>query len=195
MTKTKTNNPKHEVRTFTVSNLSTRNVEGEARKLVGYASVFNSPTTIGEDWFTEEIMPGAFAQSIAEKDVRALFNHDWNNVLGRTKSGTLLLEEDSHGLRFEIELPDTTVATDLAKSIDRGDIDQCSFGFIPDVETWDHEASPPARKLEKVELFEVSIVSLPAYDDTTVSLRSQEQYKLIERRHAVISQIKNILGE
>lgn len=195
MTKTKTNNPKHEVRTFTVSQLSTRSAEGEERKLVGYASVFNSPTTIGDDWFNEEIIPGAFARSISEKDVRALFNHDWNNVLGRTKSGTLLLEEDSHGLRFEVELPDTTVANDLAKSIDRGDIDQCSFGFIPVVEQWDHEAVPAARKLVEVELFEISIVSLPAYDDTTVSLRSQEQYQLIEKRRAVLSQIKTILGE
>ena len=194
MTK-KTNNPNHEVRTFTVSQLSTRNAEGEVRKLVGYASVFNSPTTIGDGWFTEEILPGAFAQSIAEKDVRALFNHDWNNVLGRMKSGTLVLSEDEHGLRFEIDLPDTTVANDLAKSIDRGDIDQCSFGFIPAVEEWDHEATPAARKLKEVELFEISIVSLPAYDDTTVSLRSKEQYQLIEKRRAMLSQINSILGE
>lgn len=190
----KTNNPKHEKRTFSISNLTTRAAaEGETRKLVGYASVFNSPTVIGDDWFTEEIAPGAFARSIKEKDVRALFNHDWSNVLGRKKSGTLKLEEDEHGLRFEIDLPDTTVAKDLAKSVDRGDIDQCSFGFIPVVEKWDHDAQPAKRTLEEVELFEVSIVSLPAYDDTTVSLRSREQAKAIERRQKVLNQIKSIL--
>lgn len=195
MAKTKTENPKHEVRTFNVSNISTREVEGGTRKLEGYASVFNSPTVIGDEWFKEIIMPGAFARSISEKDVRALFNHNWDNVLGRIKSGTLQLEEDERGLKFIIDLPATTIANDLTESIDRGDIDQCSFGFIPVVERWDHDTVPATRQIEEVELFEISVVSLPAYDETTVSLRSQETYKLIEHRRALLSQIKNSLGE
>lgn len=192
----KTENPKHEVRTFTVRELSTRAAEGNGpRKLVGYASVFNVPTVIGDNWFTEEIVPGAFKTSIQEKDVRALFNHDWNNVLGRMSSGTLKLSEDDKGLLFEIELPDTTLAKDLAIQIDRGDIDQCSFGFIPVTETWDQSVTPAHRRITDLELFEISIVSLPAYEETTVSLRSKSHVDMIERKRNVLQKIKTVLGE
>ena len=99
---------KQEMRTLNISNLFTRDgTESQSKVISGYAAVFNSRTSIG-DFFDEVIAPGAFARTLSENsDVRALFNHNWDNVLGRTKNGTLKLEEDERGLKFEVELPNT----------------------------------------------------------------------------------------
>lgn len=185
---------KKETRTFDITNLKTRAAgEGETNVIEGYAAVFNSRTTIGNDWWTEEIAPGAFSEALGG-DVRALFNHDWNNVLGRTKSGTLKLSEDERGLKFEVELPNTSIGRDLVESMKRGDINQCSFGFIPTVEEWDYSVEPAHRTISKVDLFEVSVVSIPAYDDTEVSLvRNKEINQQIEKRVAMIKKINSIL--
>ena len=103
--------------------------QGEAvPMIVGYAATFNQSAEIG-GYFTEVIAPGAFADAIAKDDVRAVFNHDENLVLGRTKSGTLRLFEDAIGLRYEIDPPDTQTARDLIESMRRGDISQSSFAF------------------------------------------------------------------
>lgn len=163
--------------------------------LSGYASIFNSKTSIG-DYFEEVIAPGAFAKSIAENsDVRALFNHNWDKVLGRTKSGTLRLMEDSRGLKFEVDLPNTVAARDLAESMDRGDIDQCSFGFYATEETWDYSVEPALRTVHEVELYEISVVSIPAYEDTEVFLtRSKEIDREVEQRIKILNQIKGVLG-
>ncbi|MDR9793604.1 HK97 family phage prohead protease [Aeribacillus pallidus] len=187
---------KKELRTIDITNLQTRDgTDNEPIKITGYAAVFNSKTSIG-DWFTEVIAPGAFSRSISENDIRALFNHDWDNVLGRTKSGTLYLTEDERGLKFEIELPNTTVARDLVESLKRGDINQCSFGFIPVEEEWDYSVEPALRTLKDVDLFEISIVSLPAYADTEVSLvRSKEIGEEVEKRIKLINQIKELLKD
>ncbi|MFD2628732.1 HK97 family phage prohead protease [Oceanobacillus kapialis] len=190
---------KREMRTFDITKLKTRDAtENEPPKITGYAAVFNSKTSIG-DFFEEIIEPGAFARSLSENgDIRALFNHNWDNVLGRTKSGTLYLQEDERGLKFEIELPNTSLGRDLAESMQRGDINQCSFGFwIEDAgkETWDYSVEPALRTIHEVELFEVSIVSLPAYDDTEAALvRSKEIDKEVEQRIKLINQIKGVLG-
>lgn len=187
---------KKEVRTFDITNLTARDgIEGEPNVISGYAAVFNSKTIIG-DYFEEIIKPGAFSKSIASGDVRSLFNHDWGRVLGRTKSGTLRLEEDERGLKFEVELPNTSVARDLTESIKRGDINQCSFGFLPTDQTWDYTTEPALRTINEVELFEVSVVSLPAYDDTEVSLvRSKELDMEVEKRMSIIKKINHILEE
>ncbi|WLR54292.1 HK97 family phage prohead protease [Mesobacillus subterraneus] len=189
---------KRELRTIDITNLKTRDaINDQPAMISGYAAVFNSKTSIG-DYFEEIIMPGAFSRSIAtNSDIRALFNHDWNNVLGRTKSGTLRLSEDDRGLKFEVELPNTSLARDLAESMARGDINQCSFGFyIEDAgkETWDYSVEPALRTIHEVELFEISIVSLPAYDDTEAALvRSKEIDKYVEMRIKLINQIKGVL--
>lgn len=186
-----------ETRTFDITKLSTRDAtEEQPSKITGYAAVFNSKTTIC-GWFDEVIEPGAFARSLSENgDIRALFNHNWDNVLGRTKSGTLRLEEDEKGLKFEIELPNTSVGRDLAESMSRGDINQCSFGFWITEENWDYNVEPALRTIKEVELYEISVVSIPAYDDTEVSLvRSKEIGKEIEQRMKMIKQINQILGE
>ena len=186
---------KKEIRTIDITNLSTRSdEETQTRTISGYAAVFNSPTRLWED-LDEVIAPGAFSRAISSSDVRCLFNHDWSNVLGRTKSGTLRLSEDERGLKFEVDLPDTTVARDLIKSMERGDINQCSFGFIPTEETWDYNSTPMLRTIHEVELFEVSIVPLPAYEDTEAALRSKEDLeKVVEKRKNLIKKINQALG-
>ena len=186
---------KRETRVVNITNLTTRDgTEDGPIRISGYAAVFNSKTTIS-DRFTEEIEPGAFSRSLNDNDIRALFNHNWDNVLGRTKSGTLQLSEDDRGLKFEIELPDTTTARDLVASMERGDINQCSFGFYVEEgkETWDYTVEPAHRTLNEVELYEISVVSIPAYEDTEVSLvRSKEIGNSVEKRMKIINQIKKI---
>lgn len=142
----------------------------EQRKLVGYAAVFNTWTDIG-GWFREAIAPGAFAKTIKEADVRALINHDPNLVLGRNKSGTLKLWEDSRGLLYEVTLPDTSYAKDLVESISRGDISQNSFAFRSVKEEWDKEEKK--RTIIEARLFDVSPVTYPAYPTTSLALREE----------------------
>jgi len=148
---------------------------GEPTKFVGYAAVFNSRTDLG--WYHEEIAPGAFTRAIEEnQDVRALINHDANLVLGRTTAGTLTLTEDDHGLRMEIDPPDTTAARDLMTLVERGDVSQCSFGFIAQKEEWaDDDDDGEVRRLIDCDLFDCSVVTFPAYPDTEVDARSVEQ--------------------
>lgn len=186
-----------ETRTFDITKLNTRDATEEQPSMItGYAAVFNSKTSIG-GWFDEIIAPGAFARALSENgDIRALFNHNWDNVLGRTKSGTLRLEEDAKGLKFEVELPNTSTGRDLAESMSRGDINQCSFGFWVTEEEWDYNVEPALRTVKEVELYEISVVSIPAYDDTEASLvRGKEIGKEVEQRMKMIKQINQILGE
>lgn len=151
--------------------------EGDKRTTVtGYAALFNSPS---EDMgFIEIIEAGAFREAIGTSDVRALFNHDPNQILARTASGTLRVEEDEKGLRYEFSLPDTTYGRDLAVMLKRGDVSQSSFAFTVKEQAWetkkDEKGNPTyTRRIKKVErLFDVSPVTYPAYSDTTVALRS-----------------------
>jgi HK97 family phage prohead protease len=151
--------------------------EGAASKvpvLMGYAAKFG---TLSQDLggFKETIRNGAFKKTILEADIRALFNHDANFILGRNKANTLRLWEDDTGLGFNIYLPDTQQARDLAESIARGDVDQCSFAFSVIKEDWreDTNAGIVVRDLVEVKLFDVSVVTYPAYEDTDVKLRNK----------------------
>ena len=155
-------------------------VEGDEQpKIVGYAAKFNSDSE--EFWgFVERIAPGAFEEALKISDVRALFNHDPNYVLGRSKSGTLVLEEDSVGLRYEITPPDTQWARDLVESLRRGDISQSSFAFTMSpggIQQWEDRADGTTlRTIVKVaELYDVSPVTYPAYADTESGVRSAEE--------------------
>jgi HK97 family phage prohead protease len=144
--------------------------DGAGQKAVGYAAIFNTETPIGS-WFREKIAPGAFANAIKSDDVRALFNHDSNLVLGRNKAGTLRLEEDDKGLRYEIDLPDTQVGRDVAVSLDRGDVDGSSFAFRATREEWDETGEIPLRTVLEAELYDVGPVTYPAYEDSEASVR------------------------
>lgn len=142
-------------------------------RVTGYAAVFNSPS---EDLggFREIIAPGAFTGSlVGQPDVRALINHDPNLVLGRTKAGTLDVSEDNIGLGFNVLLPATSYASDLAVSMERGDVDQCSFGFFCLDDVWQMDNSGNIlRTVKAAEVFDVSVVTYPAYTATSASLRS-----------------------
>jgi HK97 family phage prohead protease len=146
--------------------------EGESRKVAGYGAVFNSETVIGGA-FREVILPGAFQRAV-DGDVFSFFNHDQSMVLGRTKSGTLRLSEDDSGLRYEVDLPDTSAARDLQISMDRGDVDGSSFQFdIPKGgDEWDFSGDLPLRTIRSANLYEVGPVTMPAYPDATAALRS-----------------------
>ena len=143
--------------------------EGDSPKIVGYAAVFDTWTDIG-GWFRESIKPGAFKKSIKENDVRALLNHDPNFVLGRNKSGTLTMREDKKGLAVEITPSGAGWVKDLIVSMKRGDVDQMSFAFNVNKQEIDHEND--TRVLEDVTLFDVSVVTYPAYPTTSAEVRS-----------------------
>lgn len=152
--------------------MEVRAAEGKSTpQIVGYAAVFNSLSQVL--WgFREQIAPGAFGGSLAD-DVRALWNHDSAYVLGRTAAGTLRLSEDAHGLRVEIDPPETPLADSFVESIRRGDVNQMSFGFKTLEDTWDEDdQGQMIRTLLKVKLYEVSPVTFPAYTDTEVGLRA-----------------------
>ena len=147
----------------------------EGSILEGYAAVFNSYSQdLGG--FREKINPGAFAKTLNDgADVRALFNHDSNLILGRTKSKTLELSEDDKGLYYRVKLPDTSYAKDLIVSLKRKDITQNSFGFRVVSDTWSTDGKK--RALNEVKLFDVSPVTYPAYPDATAAKRSLEAFK------------------
>jgi HK97 family phage prohead protease len=152
-----------------------------AARIVGYAAVFNKPTDIGP--FREVIVPGAFGKALESGvDVRALFNHDPNVVLGRTSAGTLKLEENTKGLKYTIRPPDTAAARDLLVSIERGDITGSSFGFRTIKNVWRTDDGRDLRELIEVEPFDVSPVTFPAYPQTSVALRSLEMWKECQSR-------------
>lgn len=178
--------PKMERRTFAVDSLLIeKREESQTEKIIGHAAVFD---TIGDGgWFREKIAPGAFATSIGRDDVRALFNHNPDYVLGRNKAGTLLMREDEKGLLVEIDPPDTQFARDLKISISRGDITQMSFGFeILDEERKKGEGNEPDLfVLREVKLWDVSPVTFPFYQQTDVSVHSREAWAMEHRKEQV----------
>lgn len=138
------------------------------KTIEGYAAVFDTPSD-GLP-FTETIAPGAFARSLNDgADVLALFNHNFDYVLGRRAAGTLDVAEDGRGLHFRVTPPATSWSADLFESIRRGDIRGCSFGFCtpPGGDAW----GGGDRRLLDVDLVDVSVVSLPAYTATSVTAR------------------------
>ena len=146
-----------------------------------YAAVFGK---LSEDLggFVEIIEAGAFADAIGVSDIRALINHDANRVLARNTAGTLDVKEDETGFWCGFSMPGTTYSDDLKISMSRGDINQCSFAFevATDGEKWEY-LNPPThdlptwrRTVTKVKrIYDVSIVTYPAYPDTTAALRSR----------------------
>lgn len=144
----------------------------------GHAAVFNSwSETLGGIFpFKEKVRKGAFNESIGRDDIRALFNHDPNYVLGRNRAGTLELVEDDVGLRVRINPPDTSWAKDIVTSIRRGDISQMSIGFVVEEDKWSTEDGIDTRELRKVQLFDVSPVTFPAYTATDVGVRAMQEY-------------------
>jgi uncharacterized protein len=183
---------KLEKRTFPATTLSYGvRSEGEGERLVGHAAVFN---VIGDGgWFREKIAPGAFARAIIEDDVRALFNHDKNYVLGRNKSGTLSMREDETGLWIENDPPITQLIRDLVLApIGRGDITQMSFAFeiLDEERVAGKDGAPDLFIVREVKLWDVSPVTYPFYEQTDISIHSREAWRREQHRE----QIKNPVG-
>lgn len=164
-----------------------RRADGGECHLVGYAAVFyreDDPGTQFELWENtyERILPGAF-DGIAENDVRGLFNHDSDHILGRSKNGTMALTVDEIGLRYDITLPDTQAARDLAASVERGDIDGSSFAFRATSVNWREETvnstTTEIREIAGCDVFDVGPVTYPAYEATTseVAERSRDKWR------------------
>jgi len=162
-----------EHRTFDLDQIEVeRRADGQPPIIRGHAAVFNLLSESLGYGFRERIQPGAFTKTLQEADVRALFNHDSNLLLGRTKSGTLRVTEDAVGLAFEIDPPDTSYANDLLVSIERGDLDQASFAFSTVKDEMSTEGEETIRTLVEVQLYDVSPVTFPAYPQTDVSMRA-----------------------
>lgn len=159
----------------------------------GYASVFDSWSEElgGNSPFREKVVKGAFEETIQKDDIRALFNHDANYVLGRNKAGTLTLEEDDKGLRVRITPPNTQWAKDLLVSIKRGDITQMSFGFTVILDRWSYENNTDVRELLKVKLFDVSPVTFPAYTQTECGIRSMDDIMKSHQTEVATSKANN----
>lgn len=168
---------KPEQRVYAVQELRVLRAEGAPPKIVGHAAVFNAPSV--DLWgFREQIAPGAFRKSLSKDDIRALWNHDPNIILGRNTSGTLSLAEDEVGLAFEIVAPDTQLVRDMVLSpIERGDVSQMSFGFRTITDKWRMQDGMPFRTLLEVDLVDVSPATFPAYPDTDVAVRSLEAWR------------------
>jgi len=147
----------------------------------GYFAVFNSTYELWPG-ATETVAPGAFAETLG-RDVRALIDHETRLVLGRNTAGTLELREDSHGLWGRVKInPNDTDAMNLYERVKRGDVNQCSFGFeITDEETEFRDDGTVQWTIKAVKLYEVSIVTFPAYEDTGVAAR-KVQLEEIEKR-------------
>ena len=162
------------------SQFQVREAEGDL-SIEGYFSVFNS---IYELWpgATESVAPGAFSETLGD-DIRALVNHNDTLVLGRNKAGTLELREDSHGLWGKIKVnPNDSDAMNLYERVKRGDVNQCSFGFMIEAEETEFREDGSIHwTIRKVKLFEVSVCTFPAYEATEVSARKAD-YEEIQKR-------------
>lgn len=153
-------------------------VDPGTQKIIGYAAKYDLPS---EDLggFREFVRPGAFQRSLDNHpDVRALIDHNPSLILGRTLSGTLQLESDAIGLKVTINPPDTQYAADLMAVMSRGDVSQMSFAFTTNLDSWDLVDGERVRSLLSVDLHDVSVVTYPAYPDTSVAVRSLSVYTL-----------------
>lgn len=164
------------------SNFTTREAENELF-IEGYFSVFNTNYDLWEG-ASESIAPGAFENTLGG-DIRALIDHETRLVLGRNKAGTLELREDSHGLWGKITVnPNDVDAMNLYERVKRGDVDQCSFGFdIVREDTEIREDGSVHWTIREVKLYEVSVVTFPAYEETSVKARKDEYAEILKRKN------------
>lgn len=160
---------------FELTDVETRATDDGKKVISGYAARFDS-LSVPMWGFREKIRYGAFRESLKRNDVKALWNHNSDKVLGSTKAKTLTLAEDEKGLRFEIYPPDTTDGNNAYESIRRGDVSGVSFGFKVEKQEWDEsDENNVIRTLVQVDLREISPTPFPAYQDTSASVRSVTQ--------------------
>ena len=165
--------------------------EPDSRRINGYAIVFDM---LSQDLggFKTVIAPEAVDRTLqASADIRALVDHDSSKILGRTSAGTLRYSKDARGLNVSIDVPDTTFGNDLLVSVRRRDVSGMSFGTYVRKDEWNVKGDVPIRTIRDMDFFEVSIVTFPAFPDTTAALASLYEYQrqqgmplaLLERIH------------
>lgn len=162
----------------------------------GYFSVFNSNYEIFEG-ATESVAPEAFEGALSD-DIRCLIDHETRLVLGRTKAGTLALKTDSRGLWGEVKInPKDQDAMNLYERVKRGDVDQCSFGFDILEEEFEDRGTTVHWTIKRVRLYEVSVVTFPAYEDTGVSARKNDLQSIKKRALEIRKQkiLRKLKGE
>lgn len=174
----KQNNNDKELRQFNTPNIELRAEEGKPTTISGYAVEWDKLSDPIYGCFREKFKKGAFTKALIGCDIRALWQHNVGQPLGRTTNNTLTLTEDDTGLRYEIKPPSTTWGTDAVESIRRGDVTNSSFLFSAKggKEEWDD--SDPAmsiRTVTEATLFEVSPVTFPAYPQSSVGVRSAQE--------------------
>ena len=162
------------------SNFKTRE-DGEEKRIEGYFAVFNSVYEIFPG-MTESVAPGAFSKTL-DGDIRALIDHETMYVLGRNQAGTLELREDDRGLWGSILInPNDQEAMNLYSRVERGDVNQCSFGFdILSEETDFRENGDVHWTIKEVRLYEVSVCTFPAYSETQVEARRKDKELIMKR--------------
>ena len=162
--------------------------KGTLGTLTGYAAVFNSES-LDLGGFREVIQPGCFERSLKRgDDITCLVQHDRSQIIGRRSAGTLKVEEDARGLRYEVNVPDTQAGRDVIASVKRGDINGSSFGFRTVQDKWSRDAAKGGtmtRSLVEADLFDVGPVTYPAYMGATVEARSLSEALLAEGRKAL----------
>ncbi|WP_305138444.1 HK97 family phage prohead protease [Dubosiella newyorkensis] len=169
-----------QARSRQIKEYQTREEDG-SYVISGYFSVFGSETELWPGAY-EEVAKEAFDNTLSG-DIRALINHDCAQVLGRTKNGTLTLRTDEHGLYGEIRInPKDQSAMDCYERVKRGDVDQCSFGFeIVKEDTEIRDDGSIKWTIREVNLYEVSICTFPAYEDTSVNARKKDLAEIKKR--------------
>lgn len=186
-------------RFLNLADMKTRSQEG-GKVLEGHFAVFDKPYQVCKRW-VETIAPGAFANWLASgKDVKVLWNHNPDIVLGSTANGTASLREDSQGLHGSVEINDADQdAVNAHARVDRGDVRGCSFGFniVRQEEWWDDDGVYHTKVLE-VELYEVSPCTFPAYQDTDINARGAADQAAAEAirnkkwRERMIARLKGV---
>lgn len=145
----------------------------EGSKLSGHAAIFEQVALIGGSYY-EQLSRSAFDEVLKTSDARFLVNHDPSMILGRQGSGTLRMAADSTGLAFEVDLPNTSLGNDIRELVARGDLNEGSFGFIPGA--IERSTAPDGKQMRTHtqirELLDASLVTYPAYDGTSIYLRS-----------------------
>ncbi len=157
--------------------------QSDSRTISGYASKYE---TLSKDLggFKEIIKRGAFKNAINSADIIANINHDDKLILARSQNN-LTLKEDPIGLYFELDVPETTYGNDLLVNVRAGNVSKCSFAFTVKNDSWEKENGIPIRSIHEIrQLHDVAIVTIPAYEDTSVAIRSLKQIHGVDQQTA-----------
>jgi HK97 family phage prohead protease len=169
--------------------------DGNTGKLGGYAAVFDQTTDLGF-FGKERLSRSAFdaVLKLKDTDVRSLWNHNPQYLLGRQSTGTLRLSVDSTGLEYEVDLPDTQYARDVRALAERGDLDGASFSFIPGEWEWD-DRTETRTHTSVATLVDVAPVTFPAYSGASTEARSLDSAAILQRSQLVRARARVTLGK